>query len=113
MTERTTFVIAADHGFVTSRYELNVAPVIAEPALEGRVRWSHRQVVSRLPNDTAVRSGARHPALNRVLARVAALPSIARVIRPADVAALGYPDYADNPYVPGQYIVAATSTPTS
>jgi predicted AlkP superfamily pyrophosphatase or phosphodiesterase len=106
MSERTTFVIAADHGFVTSRYEVNVAPAIADPALEGRVRWTTNKwylFAETTPQFDPARDTA---ALNRVLARVAALPSVARVIRPEDVAALGYPDYAHNPYVPGQYIVA-------
>jgi predicted AlkP superfamily pyrophosphatase or phosphodiesterase len=107
MADRTTFVIAADHGFVTARYEVNVAPALAEPALEDRVRWTTDKWY--LFAETTDRFDPKRdgPALDRVLARVAALPSIARVIGPADVAALGYPDYADNPYVPGQYIVVA------
>jgi predicted AlkP superfamily pyrophosphatase or phosphodiesterase len=39
LTDRTTFVIAADHGFVTVRDELNIGPPLRQPALEGRVRW--------------------------------------------------------------------------
>jgi len=107
LTDRTTIVVAADHGFVTSRYELNVAAAIAEPALEGRVRWTTDKWY--LFAELTDRFDAVHdgPVLDRVLARLAALPAIARVIRPADVAALGYPDYKDNPYVPGQFIVAA------
>jgi predicted AlkP superfamily pyrophosphatase or phosphodiesterase len=107
LADRTTFVIAADHGFVTSRYEVNVAAAILEPALEGRVKWTTDKwyLFAELTSQfDSVRDG---PVLNRVLARVAALPSVARVISPADVAALGYPDFKDNPYVPGQYIVAA------
>lgn len=107
LADRTTFVIAADHGFVTSRYEVNVAPAIAEPALEGKVRWTSDKwyLVAELTSQfDPARDGA---ALNRVLARVSSLPAIGRVIGPADVAALGYPDFKDNPYVPGHYIVAA------
>ncbi len=107
LADRTTFVIAADHGFVTSRYEVNVAPAIMEPALEGRVKWTTDKwyLFAELTSQfDPVRDA---PVLNRVLARVASLPSVARVIGPADVAALGYPDFKDNPYVPGQYIVAA------
>jgi len=40
LADRTTFVIVADHGFVTSCYEANVAPAMVEPALEGRVKWT-------------------------------------------------------------------------
>jgi predicted AlkP superfamily pyrophosphatase or phosphodiesterase len=107
MAERTTFVIAADHGFITSRYEVNVAPMLVEPALEGRVRWTTDKWYLFAETTGSFDSVRDTPALTRVLARVASLPSIARVIGPADVAALGYPAYKDNPYVPGQYIVAA------
>lgn len=107
MADRTTFVIAADHGFVTAPYEMNVAPVVREPALEGHVRW-HADAwyvfAELLPSFDRAAHGA---ALDRVLGRLAGLPHIARVIRPEEFAALGYPDYADNPYVPGQYIIAA------
>jgi predicted AlkP superfamily pyrophosphatase or phosphodiesterase len=107
LADRTTIIVAADHGFVTSRYEVNVAPALAEPALEGRVRWTTDKWYLFAELTDRFDAGRDGPALDRVLARVAALPSIARVIRPADVAALGYPDYKDNPYVPGQFIVAA------
>ena len=36
-----------------------------------------------------------------MLARVAATPGIRRVIRPNEFAALGFPDYDDNPYARG------------
>jgi hypothetical protein len=69
---------------------------------------AHDRIVSRSAETTDRFQPARDgPVLDRVLARLAALPAIARVIRPTDVAALGYPDSADNPYVPGHYIVAA------
>jgi hypothetical protein len=103
----TTFVIAADHGFVTAPYEMNLAPVLRDPLLDGHVRWSADSwyvFAELLPSFDPGRHGA---ALDGVLARAARTPHIARVFRPADYAALGYPDYADNIYVPGQYIIAA------
>lgn len=107
MADRTTFVIAADHGFVTVRHEMNVAALLKEAALDGHVRWhadSWYVFVELLPTFDPAKHDA---ALQAVLARLARAPGIARIIRPQEFAALGYPDYADNPFVPGQYIVAA------
>lgn len=107
LTDRTTFVIGGDHGFVTVRHEMNIAPLVAEPALDGRVRWSvdgWLAFAEKTEAFDAVRDG---PALDRVLKRVGAAPGIARVMRPGDMAALGFPDYDDSPYSLGHYIVAA------
>jgi predicted AlkP superfamily pyrophosphatase or phosphodiesterase len=107
IADRTTFVIAADHGFVTAPYEMNLAAVLADPVLDRHVRWhadSWYVFAELLPTfDTAAHAAP----LEAVLARVARTPGIARIIRPQDFAALGYPNYADNPYVPGHYIIAA------
>ena len=107
MAERTTFVIAADHGFVTVRHEMNVAALLREPALDGHVRWhadSWYVFVELLPTFDRAKHDA---ALEAVLARVARAPGIDRILRPHEFVALGYPDYASNPYVPGHYIVVA------
>lgn len=104
---QTTFVIAADHGFVTVPYEMNVAPLIREPLLEGHVRWHAEQwylFAELLPTFDRAQHG---DALETLLARLRATAGIARIIRPEDFAPMGYPDYDDNPYVPGHYIVAA------
>lgn len=105
--DRTTFVIAADHGFVTVPNEMNVAPLLKEPLLEGRLRWhldGWYVFCELLPAFDPARHGG---ALERVLERVAATPGIARIIRPDEFDALGYPEYADNHFVPGHYIIAA------
>jgi predicted AlkP superfamily pyrophosphatase or phosphodiesterase len=104
---RTTFVIAADHGFVTVNDDLNLGPVLDEPALDGRVRWladGWHVWGERLP----AFEPARHAAmLDRVLARVARTSGVARIVRAGEFAALGYPEYADNPYVPGHDLIVA------
>lgn len=103
----TTFIIAADHGFVTVREEMNLAPALADPVLDGHVQWQADKwyVFARLLR--TFDAGRHGPALERVLARVAARPGVARVIRPDAFASLGYPDDAENPYAKGQYIIAA------
>jgi arylsulfatase A-like enzyme len=107
LEDRTTFVIAADHGFVTVEEELNLAPALQDPALEGVVRWRVDKWYA-FGERQAGFDGRRHgPALDRLLARAAATPGIARVIRETDLAALGFPGYDDNPYARGHDIIAA------
>jgi predicted AlkP superfamily pyrophosphatase or phosphodiesterase len=106
LAAETTFVIAADHGFVTVRDEINLAPALADPALDPHVEWRADKwyVFARLRSSF---DAARHgPTLARALGRAAATPGVARVIGPSDFAALGFPDDADNPYALGQFIVA-------
>jgi predicted AlkP superfamily pyrophosphatase or phosphodiesterase len=106
MSDRTIIVVAADHGFVTVRDEVNLAPVLADAAIRGRVRWSADGWYvwgELLPDFNTARDGA---ALERVLTRAAATPGVARIVRPGEFAALGYPEYDESPYVPGQYLVA-------
>jgi predicted AlkP superfamily pyrophosphatase or phosphodiesterase len=107
LTDRTTFVVGADHGFATVRHEMNVAPLVAEPALEKRVRWLADDWYLFAETTPAFDATSDGPVLARVLKRLAAAPGIARVMGPADMAALGFPDYDDNPYARGHYIVAA------
>jgi predicted AlkP superfamily pyrophosphatase or phosphodiesterase len=106
IADRTTIIIAADHGFVTVRDEVNLAPVLSDPGLDGRVRWVADGWYlwgELLPEFNAARDGAL---LERVLARAAATPGVARIVRPGEFNGLGYPEYVQNPYVPGQYLIA-------
>jgi hypothetical protein len=103
----TTFVIGADHGFVTVPDEMNVAPLLAEPALDGRVRWRADKWYLFAEHTEKFDAARDTPVLERVLTRLAATPGIARIIRPADFAALGFPDYDDNPYARGHEIVVS------
>jgi predicted AlkP superfamily pyrophosphatase or phosphodiesterase len=103
----TTFVIAADHGFVTVQDEINVAPLIASPELEGRVRWTTDKWYLFAERTAQFDPARDNAAFERVLLRLAGTKGIARVIKPEQFAALGFPDYDDNPYARGHVIVAA------
>ncbi len=107
LADRTTFVIGADHGFVTVRDEMNLAPVLADPALDAHMRWRTDGWViagERLPTFDPARHG---PLLDKLLARVAATPGIRRVVRSNEFAALGFPDYDDNPYARGHDLIVS------
>jgi predicted AlkP superfamily pyrophosphatase or phosphodiesterase len=107
LTADTTIVIGADHGFVTVADEINVAPIVSVPELEGRVRWTVDKWYLFAERTEGFEPGRDGPAFDRALARLASTPGIARVIRPEDFAALGFPDYDDNPYARGHVIVAS------
>ena len=106
LAQQVTFVIAADHGFVTVRDEVNVAPVVEDAELKSVMTWRADGWYvwgERRPGFDPARHG---PALDRVLKRAAALPGVARVVRPGEFHALGYPEYDENPYVPGHVLIA-------
>jgi len=104
---KTTFVVGADHGFVTVKDEMNVAPLIAEPALEGRVRWRADKWYLYAEHTDRFDAARDGPVLERLFARLTSTRGVARVIRPSDLAALGFPDYNDNPYALGHEIVVS------
>ena len=96
--DKTAFVIVSDHGFHTVRHEVNVYPVFERHGLADRVRlhpggWLlHVELV-----DDA--------ALDSVFDEVLELEGIARILRPADFDALGYPRYEQDPHVRGQFAI--------
>ena len=107
LADRTTFVVGADHGFISVEEEINVAPLVASAELEGRVQWTADKwylVAEKTSSFDEARDG---PALERVLTRLASAKGVARVIRPADFARIGFPEYDDNPYARGHVIVAS------
>jgi predicted AlkP superfamily pyrophosphatase or phosphodiesterase len=106
LEDTTTIVVAADHGFVTVEHEISLAFIVDEPSLKGRVRWKADGWYlwgELMPTFDRATDGA---ALERVLARAAATPGIARIVRPGEFGRLGYPEYATNKYVEGQYLIA-------
>ena len=86
---------------------MNVMPLVAEPALEGRVNWQADKWYLFAEQTAAFDPPRDGPVLDRVLARLAAARHIARVFGPDDMAALGYPEYGQSPYARGHHIVAA------
>jgi len=107
LADRTTFIVAADHGFATVAWELNVAPLFATPALDGKVNVHAQGWTTWLELTSAFDRGRDQDALDAALARAAQTTGIARVIGPDGFHALGLPTYDESPYVRGHYIVVA------
>lgn len=107
LSDRTTFIVAADHGFATVEWEVNVAPVFETPELAGKVNL-HGQGWTVFVELTQKFDPQRdRPALDAALARVQTLPGVARVFAPAEFHDLGLPTYDESPYIRGQYMVLA------
>jgi predicted AlkP superfamily pyrophosphatase or phosphodiesterase len=110
LSDRTTIVIAADHGFATVRDEISLASVLDVAPLKGKVRWIADGWFIWGELQPAFNASTDAAALEQVLARAAAVPGVARVLRPGDFAKLGFPEYSENVFVPGQYLIAGDIT---
>ncbi len=102
----TTFVVTADHGFQAVYEEINLHGPFAEADLTGKVRLYPDKWVLHVERSAAF-TAEDEPRLARALARIAALPGIARVIQSAEYPSLGFPRYEDNAHVRGQYMIVA------
>lgn len=108
LEERTTFIVAADHGFHSVTQEINLYPVFREAGLLEQValypdKWALH--VELRPGFDQQHHSER---LESALRKVAALPGIARVIRSAEYPSYGLPRYEDDPHVRGQIMILAT-----
>jgi predicted AlkP superfamily pyrophosphatase or phosphodiesterase len=105
--DRTTFIIAADHGFHTVAYEVNLHPLFKDAGLLDRIKlypdgWSlYVELQNNFDHNRDL------PALRGVLERARKLEGVARVAGPEDFHKLGLPRYEENPHVPGQYLIIA------
>lgn len=105
LAETTTFVVTADHGFHTVRYEVNVRPLLDALGL-GDVVALHPDGWTLFVETLEDFDPERHEAaLETFLKRVLSLPGVARVVRPEGFHALGFPRYEEDPHVPGQYMI--------
>ena len=100
--ESTAFFVVSDHGFHTVRHEVNVRPVFERHGLTDRVRLHRSGWLLYVELVDVARDEA---ALESVFDEVLELEGIARILRPADYDALGYPRYQQDPHVRGQYAI--------
>jgi predicted AlkP superfamily pyrophosphatase or phosphodiesterase len=103
--DRTTFVIVADHGFRSVHHEVNIHPVLAASTLADRIRL-HGSGWSVFVETTEEFDDERdHASLESFFDDLLFVDGVHRIVRPEDFHALGYPEYEENPYVRGQYII--------
>lgn len=105
IADRTTFVVTADHGFATIDKQVNLAPVFADPVLQGAVTL-HPQGWSLFVEKTPSFVAATHQAaLDRAYQRATSIAGVARVFRSAEFHALGIPTYDESPFIAGHDMV--------
>lgn len=105
IAEATSIFIVSDHGFQTVRQEVNVHPLFERHGLLDRVRLHAANwgvAVELLEAFDPARDGE---ALEDVFVEAVALEGIARVLRPEDFDALGFPRYEADTRVRGQYTI--------
>ena len=107
LQDRTTFVVAADHGFASVYQEMNLHPLFKESGLLERLvltpdKWVLHVELSKnfMPQTDTAR-------LDDLLKRVSGLPGINRVISSREYPAYGLPRYEDDSHMRGQYMIVA------
>jgi predicted AlkP superfamily pyrophosphatase or phosphodiesterase len=105
IADRTTFIIAADHGFHSVHHQVNIYPVIKESGLEDRINFhgsGWTTFVELTPKFNAQRDG---PALEKFFDNLMRVDGVHRIIRPEQFHSLGWPRYEEDPHVRGQYMI--------
>lgn len=105
LSDSTTFIVAADHGFHSVQHEMNVRPVFERAGLTEKLDLNARGWTLSITMKDNFNEAADAPKLERAFAELGKLPNIARIIRPDDFHALGLPSYEESKYAPGQYWV--------
>jgi predicted AlkP superfamily pyrophosphatase or phosphodiesterase len=105
LTDETVFVVGADHGFATVTHDVNLFPLFRDAGLLDRLEFHPMEWTLFVETTSAFDPGRDQRALDGVIERVRDQPHVARVVRPDEFQALGYPRYDQSPYVPGQYMV--------
>lgn len=107
LSDRTTFIVAADHGFATVEWQVNIAPIFETPELEGKVRAHGQGWTVFLELTPAFDSARDQPSLDAAIARALALDGVAEVFSPGEFHDLGLPTYEESPYIRGQYMIVS------
>lgn len=105
--DQTTFIVTADHGFATVRYEMNIRPYFTQAGLEGKIKIIHggwTPFVRLLPTFDQKTDG---PKLQQALSALRKNVHILRVYQSEEYPSLGLPRYEDSNRIPGQYLIVS------
>jgi predicted AlkP superfamily pyrophosphatase or phosphodiesterase len=105
LSQTTTFIVGADHGFHSVYHKMNVKPAFVRAGVADKIDlggsgWSLS--IRKRPDFVDARD---MPKLEKAFAELIAHPHIARIVRPEDMHALGLPRFEESHYVRGQYMV--------
>ena len=107
ISERTTFVITADHGFHSVGHEINLHPLVSQAGLEGKLvlHPSGWTMYVELTDD--FRRNRDQPQLDQFMQAALQLEGVSRVVRPEEFHALGTRRYEEDLHVAGHYMIIA------
>ncbi len=105
--DKTAIIVAADHGFTSVYWEINLRPYFAEVGLTDKIRiyeggWA--PFVRLLDNFDQKTDG---PKLEKFFARLQKSPHLVRIYKSEEFPSLGLPRYEDSDRVRGQYLLVA------
>ncbi len=99
-------MIAADHGFATIEYEMNIRPYFAEAGLENKVRFFDDHWTAYIRLMPEFDRSADTPKLERVLGQLAKNPRVLRIHRSAEFpGVLKIPRFEDSDRVRGEIVI--------
>jgi predicted AlkP superfamily pyrophosphatase or phosphodiesterase len=105
---RTTFIVAADHGFHSVYKEINLYPLFEEAGLQERVALHPDKWALHVELKSSFDPRADTERVEGVLKKIARLPGVSRVIRSEEYPLYGLPRYEDDSHIPGQFMIVAT-----
>ena len=105
--DRTTFAVAADHGFASVYQEMNLHPLFKDAGLLDRLTLHPDKWVLHVELNNTFRPETDAARLDQLLKTAASLAGINRVIASAEYPAYGLPRYEDDPHMRGQYMIVA------
>lgn len=104
---RTTFIVAADHGFHSVTQEINLYAVFQEMDLLEHISLFPDKWALHIEMKKTFDPQRHSERLERALRKVTALPGIAQVIKSDEYPSYGLPRYEADPHVRGQVMVLA------
>ncbi|MDA2937375.1 ectonucleotide pyrophosphatase/phosphodiesterase [Acidobacteria bacterium AH-259-A15] len=105
--DETTFIITADHGFHSVKYDVNLHPLLSDVALAEKVTL-HEDAWTMFVELTESFDPAQDPpSLERFLQKAVQLEGVSKIVRPEQFHDLGTRRYEEDPHVPGHYMVIA------
>lgn len=105
LSDTTTFVVAADHGFHSVQHKMNVRPVFERAGLTDKLDLGGYGWTLSIRKEESFDAAQDLPKLERAFAELEKLPNVARIVRPEDFHALGLPRYEESKYARSHYMV--------
>ncbi len=105
LSDSTTFIVSADHGFHSVYHKMNVRPAFARAGVADKVELGGYGWTLSVRKKPEFEDARDLPKLEKAFAELSAHPHIARIARPEDMHALGLPRFEESNYVRGHYMV--------